>query len=58
MRNLVAKHNTAESCWVVLYGKVYDVSALCFMLNLVEGVFETKEEEETVNEIRIERIVN
>ena len=22
----VAKHNTAQSCWVVLYGKVYDVS--------------------------------
>lgn len=21
----VAKHNTADSCWVVLYGKVYDV---------------------------------
>ncbi|KAI3215143.1 hypothetical protein DTO012A9_10307 [Penicillium roqueforti] len=22
----VAKHNTRESCWVVLYGKVYDVT--------------------------------
>ncbi|PYH86109.1 mitochondrial cytochrome b2 [Aspergillus uvarum CBS 121591] len=22
----VAKHNTAESCWVILYGKVYDVT--------------------------------
>ncbi|KAI1931104.1 hypothetical protein LOZ58_003582 [Ophidiomyces ophidiicola] len=22
----VAKHNTADSCWVVLYGKVYDVT--------------------------------
>ena len=22
----VAKHNTAESCWVVLYGAVYDVT--------------------------------
>lgn len=21
----VAKHNTPESCWVILYGKVYDV---------------------------------
>lgn len=27
-RELVAKHNTAESCWVVLYGKVYDVSKI------------------------------
>ena len=24
---LVAKHNTAESCWVILYGSVYDVTA-------------------------------
>jgi L-lactate dehydrogenase (cytochrome) len=23
---IVAKHNTAESCWVVLYGNVYDVT--------------------------------
>ena len=23
---IVAKHNTAESCWVILYGKVYDVT--------------------------------
>ncbi|KAF2640906.1 L-lactate dehydrogenase [Massarina eburnea CBS 473.64] len=23
----VAKHNTAESCWVVLYGQVYDVTS-------------------------------
>ena len=23
--NTVAKHNTHESCWVILYGKVYDV---------------------------------
>ncbi|EPS40133.1 hypothetical protein H072_6068 [Dactylellina haptotyla CBS 200.50] len=23
---LVAKHNTPESCWVILYGKVYDVT--------------------------------
>ncbi|CAG8160652.1 unnamed protein product [Penicillium salamii] len=23
---IVAKHNTRESCWVVLYGKVYDVT--------------------------------
>ena len=22
---IVAKHNTRESCWVILYGKVYDV---------------------------------
>jgi hypothetical protein len=22
----VAKHNTKESCWVILYGNVYDVS--------------------------------
>lgn len=22
---VVAKHNTRESCWVILYGKVYDV---------------------------------
>lgn len=24
-RSTVAKHNTQESCWVILYGKVYDV---------------------------------
>ncbi|WEW61796.1 FMN-dependent alpha-hydroxy acid dehydrogenase family protein [Emydomyces testavorans] len=24
--SLVAKHNTVDSCWVVLYGKVYDVT--------------------------------
>ena len=24
--NLVAQHNTAESCWVILYGNVYDVT--------------------------------
>jgi L-lactate dehydrogenase (cytochrome) len=24
--NAVAKHNTAESCWVILYGNVYDVT--------------------------------
>ena len=23
--SLVAKHNTPESCWVILYGNVYDV---------------------------------
>ena len=23
---IVAKHNTPESCWVILYGKVYDVT--------------------------------
>jgi L-lactate dehydrogenase (cytochrome) len=26
MHSPVAKHNTAESCWVVLYGNVYDVT--------------------------------
>lgn len=24
-RITVAKHNTPDSCWVILYGKVYDV---------------------------------
>lgn len=26
LTTVVSKHNTAKSCWVILYGKVYDVS--------------------------------
>ena len=26
----VAKHNTKDSCWVILYGNVYDVRANTF----------------------------
>jgi hypothetical protein len=34
---LVLKHNTLESCWVTLYGKVYDVSdpVLCKCMALI-----------------------
>ena len=40
LTEIVAKHNTPESCWVVLYGKVYDVrfyairSSLCITHSL------------------------
>lgn len=36
-RILVLKHNTSESCWVTLYGKVYDVSdpVLCKRMALI-----------------------
>jgi len=33
----VAKHNAADSCWVVLYGKVYDVISLAHYLVREDG---------------------
>lgn len=34
-RITVAKHNTRESCWVILYGTAYDVTGRCSHTNSI-----------------------